>query len=121
MVDFSGGKVAVGDRIKSKIRIHSKFKRFSNEIILGYFFADKLPKNKGKKIKRRTAYPLDYKLRILEEAKQCDNNRLTAKKHGLNEAHVRNWRKNEAEIRAALTTGQMFRKPGKPKSLDSCR
>lgn len=91
--------------------------------LLGYFLADKLPKNKGKKIKRRTAYPLDYKLRILEEAKQCDNNRLTAKKHGLNEAHVRNWRKNEAEIRAALTTGQMFRKPGggKPKSLNSCR
>ena len=65
-----------------------------------------------KKRKNRNAFPLDFKLRVLEEAKQCNNNRRTALKHGLDESVVRLWRKDEAEIRAALTTGRMFRVGG---------
>ena len=61
---------------------------------------------------KRTAYPLDYKLRIVEEAKLCNNNRRTALKHGLSEALVRLWRKNELKIRDALSTGKMFRLGG---------
>ena len=58
---------------------------------------------------KRTAYPLDYKLRIVEEAKLCNNNRQTALKHGLHEKLVRQWRKDEMKLRNALSTGVMFR------------
>ena len=62
--------------------------------------------------RKRTAYPFDYKLRIVEEAKLCNNNRQIAMKHGLEESCVRNWRKNEMKLRNALSTGKMFRLGG---------
>ena len=62
--------------------------------------------------RKRTAFPLDYKLRIVEEAKLCNNNRQIARKHGLDEASVRNWLKNEMKLRNALSTGKMFRLGG---------
>ena len=62
--------------------------------------------------KKRTAFPLDYKLRIVEEAKLCNNNRQIARKHGLEHTLVRNWRKNEMKLRNALSTGKMFRLGG---------
>jgi len=62
--------------------------------------------------RKRTAYPLDYKLRIVEEAKLRNNNRQTALKHGLEETIVRNWRKNEMKLRNALSKGKMFRLGG---------
>ena len=64
------------------------------------------------KKQKRTAYPLDYKLRIVEEANLCDNNRQIAMKHGLEESIVRNWRKNEMKLRNALSKGKMFRLGG---------
>ena len=77
------------------------------------------------KKQKRTAYPLDYKLRIVEEANLCDNNREIGRKHGLDEASVRNWRRDEMKIRDALSKGKMYhaghagRPPGRPpKSKD---
>ena len=68
--------------------------------------------SRKKEFKKRTAYPLDYKLRIVEEANLCDNNRRIASKHGLDEKSVRNWRKDEMKIRDALSTGKMYRLEG---------
>ena len=60
-------------------------------------------------IRSKNSYPLDYKLQIIEEAKLSGSNRGTARKHGLSESQIRNWKKNESEIRNALSTGRMFR------------
>ena len=60
-------------------------------------------------IRSKNSYPLDYKLQIIEEAKSSGSNRGTARKHGLSESQIRNWKKNETQIRTALSTGRMFR------------
>ena len=60
-------------------------------------------------IRSKISHPLDYKLQIIEEAKISGSNRGTARKHGLSESQIRNWRKNENKIRDALLTGRLFR------------
>ena len=66
---------------------------------------------RGSKNKQKS-YPLDYKLRIIEEAKLSGSNKGTAREHGINEKQVRTWRKDEAKIRLALSEGRMFRIEG---------
>ena len=75
--------------------------------------------SRKKEFKKRTAYPLDYKLRIVEEANLCDNNRRTASNHGLHEKMVRQWRRDEMKIRDALSKGKMFHSgnAGRPPKL----
>ena len=72
-------------------------------------------------MKKRTPYPLDYKLRIIEEAKVSGNNYATARTHGLSEKQVRCWRKDEMKIRAGLSTGRMFRLEGAGKRSSSSK
>ena len=43
-------------------------------------------------------YSLEFKLQIVEEAKEVNNNAQVARKHGISEASVRCWRKNEAKL-----------------------
>ena len=40
----------------------------------------------------------EFKLKIVEEAKELDNNTLVARKHGISEGAVRSWRKNEDKL-----------------------
>lgn len=58
------------------------------------------PLNLSKR-KRRSKIPLHEKLQLVEEAKKTSN-RSTAKAHGIGEASLRNWRKQEDELRRAL-------------------
>merc|ERR1712045_272902 len=44
-------------------------------------------------------YTIEFKLSIVEEAKEVDNNAQVARKHGISEASVRCWRKNEAKLK----------------------
>ena len=55
----------------------------------------------AKKIKR-CSYSMDYKLQIIEKAKET-NNRSVARSEDLNESLVRQWRKNEQKIRQAVS------------------
>ena len=75
------------------------------------------------KKQKRTAYPLDYKLRIVEEANLCDNNREIGRKHGIEETCVRNWRRDEMKIRDALSKGKMYHagNAGRPPSGNAGR
>ena len=75
------------------------------------------------KKQKRTAYPLDYKLRIVEEANLCDNNREIGRKHGLHEKVVRNWRRDEMKIRDALSKGKIYHagNAGRPPSGNAGR
>jgi len=51
---------------------------------------------------KRCSYSMDYKLQIIEKAKET-NNRSVARSEDLNESLVRQWRKNEQKIRQAIT------------------
>ena len=53
------------------------------------------------KFKRRSKIPLHYKLQLVEEAKKTSN-RSTAKAHGIGEATIRNYRKQEDQLRSAM-------------------
>ena len=46
----------------------------------------------------RSSYSIEFKLQIVEEAKELDNNTLVARKHGISEGAVRSWRKNEDKL-----------------------
>lgn len=62
-----------------------------------------------KKRKRgRTSFPLDYKLRLVEEAKMYTN-RYVARTHGIDESSVRSWRKQEEQLRIACSVGRMYK------------
>lgn len=53
----------------------------------------------------KSKYSFKFQLKIIEEAKLLNNNTEVGRKHGMSEACVRRWRKNEAEIR-----GKIFKK-----------
>ena len=53
------------------------------------------------KFKRRSKIPLHYKLQLVEEAKKTSN-RCTARAHGIGEATIRNYRKQEDQLRSAV-------------------
>ena len=59
--------------------------------------------------KRRSAYPLDFKLQLVEEAKASGSSNVTAKKHGISGTLIRKWWKDESKLRSALSEGRMFR------------
>ena len=70
--------------------------------------------------KQRKNYPLEFKLMIIEEAKRIGNNSIIARTHGIERTCIRDWRRDELKIRAALESGQVrFRLEGggrKPES-----
>ena len=43
-------------------------------------------------------YSLQFKIKVIKEAKSNNNNRLTARTYDLDESLLRDWRKNEAKI-----------------------
>ena len=52
----------------------------------------------------RKKYSLDFKLMLIEEAKQSSNQKV-GMRYGIAEKNVRGWRKNEEKIRQALAQG----------------
>ena len=46
----------------------------------------------------RSSYSIEFKLQIVEEAKVENNNTQVARNHGISEASVRYWRKNEDKL-----------------------
>ena len=46
----------------------------------------------------RSSYSIEFKLQIVEEAKVESNNTQVARNHGISEASVRYWRKNEDKL-----------------------
>jgi len=63
--------------------------------------------------KQRKNYPLEFKLMIIEEAKRIGNNSIIARIHGIERTCIRDWRRDELKIRAALESGQVrFRLEG---------
>ena len=50
-----------------------------------------------KTVKHRKAFSLQFKLRLVEEAKRT-NNRIVGKIHGIDESVVRKWRKDEEKL-----------------------
>ena len=61
----------------------------------------------------RKSYPIPYKLMIIEEAKRIGNNSIIARTHGIERTCIRDWRRDELKIRAALESGQVrFRLEG---------
>ena len=63
-----------------------------------------LPSDPAKK-NTRCSYPMEYKLQIIQKAKES-NNRSVARSEDLNESLVRQWRKNEDKIRRALSNSE---------------
>ena len=64
----------------------------------------------GKQRHRR--YPLEFKLMIVEEAKRSSNGTVS-RIHGIDTKCIRDWRRAEWKIRAALESGQVrFRLEG---------
>ena len=61
--------------------------------------------------KKNTRYPFEYKIMIIEEAKRS-NNSMVARTHGIDEKCIRDWRRKELKIRAALESGRSFRLAG---------
>lgn len=54
---------------------------------------------------KNRAYPFEFKLRVIEEAKRTSN-RKAARVFGVNEKCIRNWRLQEAELRQTLDIEQ---------------
>ena len=54
--------------------------------------------------RKRSIYPPDYKLQIIEETKISGSIRKTAKDHGLDHSTILYWKKNEMKIKKALMT-----------------
>ena len=71
----------------------------------------------GKQRHRR--YPLEFKLMIVEEAKRSSNGTVS-RIHGIDTKCIRDWRRDEYKIRAALETGQVrFRLEGGGRKAES--
>ena len=70
-------------------------------------------------VKQRKAFSLQFKLRLVEEAKRT-NNRIVGKIHGIDESVVRKWRKDEEKIiEASLSvSGDRFRMDGGGRKRD---
>ena len=69
--------------------------------------------------RKNRAYPLEYKLMIVEEAKRS-NNSVVARTHGIDKKRIRDWRKDELKIRDALESGQVrFRLEGAGRKAES--
>ena len=61
---------------------------------------------------RHRRYPLEFKLMIVEEAKRSSNGAVS-RIHGIDTKCIRDWRRAEWKIRAALESGQVrFRLEG---------
>ena len=58
-------------------------------------------------------YSLQFKIKVIKEAKSNNNNRLTARTYDLDESLLRDWRKNEAKILKNLDscTNQQVQSP----------
>ena len=52
--------------------------------------------------KSRKAYSIEFKLKLIEEAKKSNNNLQVGKKHLIHESNIRSWRRNEEKIRSSL-------------------
>ena len=73
----------------------------------------------NKVVKQRRNYPLEFKLMIVEEAKRS-NNSTVARSHGIERTCIRDWRRDEFKIRAALESGQVrFRLEGGGRKSES--
>ena len=57
--------------------------------------------------KNHRAYPLEFKLMIVEEAKTNSSTSEIARKHGIARSCIREWKRDELKIRAALENGQI--------------
>ena len=69
--------------------------------------------------RKNRAYPLEYKLMIVEEAKRS-NNSIVARTHGIDKKRIRDWRKDELKIRESLESGQVrFRLEGAGRKAES--
>ena len=56
---------------------------------------------------KKRAYPLEFKLMIVEEAKINSSTSEIARKHGIARSCIREWKRDELKIRAALENGQI--------------
>ena len=75
--------------------------------------------NYNKVLKKRQNYPLEFKLMIVEEAKSS-NSSIVAQRHGIGRTCVRDWKRDEYKIRAALESGQVrFRLEGGGRKSES--
>ena len=57
----------------------------------------------------RSSYPLDFKLKLVQEAKEVGSSNVTAEKYGISGTLIRKWWKNESQLREAFETGRLFR------------
>ena len=55
------------------------------------------------KRKNYQTFSLEYKLKIIKQAQESGNKRKTARDNNVNESLLRNWMKNEAQIKKTLT------------------
>lgn len=74
----------------------------------------------GKQIGQEThrRYPVDFKLRLVEEAK-LSTIRAVANMHGIDRTCIRRWIKQEDTLRQAMSSGRMFRLEGAGRKPDS--
>ena len=74
----------------------------------------------GKQIGQEThrRYPVDFKLRLVEEAK-LSTIRAVANMHGIDRTCIRRWIKQEDTLRKAISSGRMFRLEGAGRKPES--
>ena len=61
--------------------------------------------------RKHPSYPIDYKLRIVEEAK-LTSNREVAQAHGIDESTIRKWKRMEDKLRIGVFSGRSYRLEG---------
>ena len=59
----------------------------------------------------RQKYPVDYKLRIVEETK-VSTVRAVARLHGIDHSVIRRWVQQEQVLKEACSSGRLFRREG---------
>ena len=70
---------------------------------------------------KRANYDADFKMKVVEKAKELGNNRKAAEHFGVNEKQVREWRKSGDKLRTVKKTAKRLNGAGRPvicKQLD---
>merc|ERR1712012_282717 len=68
-------------------------------------------KGKSSSSETRQKYPVDYKLRIVEETK-VSTVRAVARLHGIDHSVIRRWVQQEQNLKEACSSGRLFRREG---------
>ena len=93
---------------------------FVSDLVVGSVDVDGSAVSSDLNVKHRhRRYPLEFKLMIVEEAKRSSNGAVS-RIHNIDTKCIREWRRAELKIRAALESGQVrFRLEGGGRKAES--